>query len=214
MLESQGPLRQIPGPTLRDAHLNALPCHLGNGPFKSSSMCSRSWKLPTQDNATLHKTLVNIHNDVTPPPKIPHSRILIVPHIVCGATCHANRKKRAGSYCIREPCQWDPPGTVPEQQHLVPCPGISNYFTSTHGPDSSLLQRNIPACAEPLAPAFTEHLMTLSPWKEKDASRIRRQEIKSLRKNLPEVLLLSIIRGEQITSDLNIISFQWGKKKR
>lgn len=208
--ESQGPLREIPGPTLRDAHLNAPPCYLDKGPFKSPSVCSRSWKLPTQDNATgttLHKTLVNIHNNVTPPPKIPHSRTLIVPHTVCGATGHANRKKLAGSYCIREP--WDCPWAATFDSLLRK---ISNYFTSTHGPDSSILQRNMPACAEPLAPAFTEPLVTLNAWREKDAFRIQRQEIKSLRKNLPKVLLLPIIWGEQITSDLNIISFLWKKK--
>lgn len=179
-------------------------------------MCSRSWKLPTQDNATgttLHNTLVNICNEVMPPPKIPHSRTLIVPHTVCGATCHANRKKGASSYCIGETCQWDPPGTVPEQQqHLIPCPGISNYFTSMHRPNSSLLQRNMPVYAEPAAPAFTEHLVTLSSWREKDASKIWRQEDKSLRKNLPEVPLLCIIQREQITFDLNIISFLWKRE--
>lgn len=145
-----------------------------------------------------------------PPPQIPHSRTLIVPHTVCGATCHANRKKGSGSYCIREPVS---------KTHL----GLSLSSSSIWFPAQEfpiiLPAHTDPATKEHVCMCWATstclhwHLVTLSPWREKDASRIWRQEHKGLKKNLPEVLLLSIIQGEQITSDLNISYFLWKKKK-
>lgn len=93
--------------------------------------------IPTEDNVngiTLHYTFVNIHDKVTLPLTVLQSRetssstrFCVVPPCLE----HANRRKCPGSYYIGAPVSEICPGTVREQ-HLIPCPGISNYFTSTH----------------------------------------------------------------------------------